>query len=432
MTLTLSALSGGFALEGIAGRTTPEHGLPPDPKGHPVIPPDIDARPVAAGMRTAEPGQRVFTPVVDQHASWIAVNPIQGCPKRCDYCFLHQRSQAGVAPVQVVTPEKAAEMLLTSPFYGPERAVALFTWTDVMALASSRTYLAEFLARLADIGLPNPIVLITKCRIPRDTLEAITRARTSGLRVIVYLSYSGLDSAIEAGIRHEQIVANFPLLASAGIPIVHYWRPAFPVSATTETMTRVLDLAARYAACTMAAGLKVEAGALDRLSRHWPELAATPGATTAECVYPAAFWDFIHRAGDLHPGHPVFHTNSCALACVLGEADRFGVYGNHVCTSRNRCPAPQRARCATGRGAAGPLARGRIGEALAARGLANAGWDLEEGTRTLIVHAVVPNSVVSALTQDLGIRVVSGGQGGDAYWSSGTSGAQPLVIGEAR
>jgi hypothetical protein len=147
--------------------------------------------------------------------------------------------------------------------------------------------------------------------------------------VIVYLSYSGLDSAIEAGIRHEQIVANFPLLASAGIPIVHYWRPAFPVSATTETMTRVLDLAARYAACTMAAGLKVEAGALDRLSRHWPELAATPGATTAECVYPAAFWDFIHRAGDLHPGYPVFHTNSCALACVLGEADRFGVYGNH-------------------------------------------------------------------------------------------------------
>ena len=44
--------------------------------------------------------------------------------------------------------------------------------------------------------------------------------------------------------------------------------------------------------------------------------------------------------------------------------------------------------------------------------------------------AIVPNAVASALTQDLGVRVVSGGQGSDAYWSSGTSGAQPLVIGE--
>jgi DNA repair photolyase len=383
------------------------------------------------GMRAGVPGQRVFTPVVDQHASWIAVNPVQGCPKRCEYCFLHERSQAGTAPVQVATPAEAQEMLLASPFYGPERAVALFTWTDVMAVASSRAYLTEFLGRLTTAGLPNPVVLITKCRIPGDVIEAVTAVRESGLRVIVYLSYSGLDAAVEAGIRHEQLTANFPLLASAGIPVVHYWRPAFPSSATTETMTRVLDLAARYAACTMAAGLKVEAGALGRLSRHWPALAVTPGVTEAECVYPAAFWEFIHRAGDLHPGYPVFHANSCALAYVLGEADRFGVHGSHVCTARNRCPGLQRDRCAAALSAAPPVTAERIDAALASRGLAGPAWELDSGTRTLAVRAVVPNAVASALTQDLGVRVVSGGQGGDAYWSSGTSGAQPLVIGEA-
>ena len=384
------------------------------------------------GMHAGEPRQRVFTPVVDQHASWIAVNPVQGCPKRCEYCFLHERSQAGVAPVQVATPTEATEMLLASPFYSPERAVALFTWTDVMAVASSRVYLADLLGRLASARLPNPVVLITKCRIPGDVIEAITRARESGLRVIAYLSYSGLDAAVEVGIRHEQLVANFPLLASAGIPVVHYWRPAFPASATAETMTRVLDLAARYAACTMAAGLKVEAGALGRLSRHWPELATTAGVTEAECVYPAAFWEFVHRAGDLYPGHPVFHANSCALAYVLGEADRFGVYASHMCTTRNRCPGLQRARCAETLNAAPPQAPARIGAALASRGLAGAAWDLDSGTRTLAVRAVVPNAVASALTQDLRVRVVSAGQGDDAYWSSGTSGAQPLVIGEAR
>ena len=181
----------------------------------------------------------------------------------------------------------------------------------------------------------------------------------------------------------------------------------------------------------MAAGLKVEAGALGRLSRRWPALATTAGVTEAECVYPAAFWEFIHRAGDLRPGYPVFHVNSCALAYVLGEADRFGVHGSHVCTVRNRCPGLQRDRCAAALSSAVPVTAERIGAALASRGLAGTAWDLDSGTRTLGVRAVVPNAVASALTQDLGVRVASGGQGGDAYWSSGTSGAQPLVIGES-
>ena len=92
----------------------------------------------------------------------------------------------------------------------------------------------------------------------------------------------------------------------------------------------------------------------------------------------------------------------------------------------------QRDRCAAALSTAPPVSAERIGAALAGRGLAGPAWDLDSGTRTLAVRAVVPNAVASALTQDLGVRVVSGGQGGDAYWSSGTSGAQPLVIGEAR
>jgi hypothetical protein len=74
----------------------------------------------------------------------------------------------------------------------------------------------------------------------------------------------------------------------------------------------------------------------------------------------------------------------------------------------------------------------RIDEAFASRDLAGAAWDLDAGTRTLKVTAVVPNAAASALSQDLGLRVVSAGQGDDPYWSSGTSGALPLVIGETR
>ncbi|GIH71018.1 radical SAM protein [Sphaerimonospora thailandensis] len=371
---------------------------------------------------------REWTPVIDQHASWLAVNPIQGCPKKCSYCFLIQRGQTRVAPTQLHTPAETLRLLLESDLYSPERVVALATWTDIMATAPSRAYLAELLREFVAACLPNAVVLITKCRVTADIIEAITAARSAGLRVIVYLSYSGLDDAVEVGVRHEHIRANFPALHAAGIPIVHYWRPAFPESATEETMTRVLNTAARYAACTMAAGLKVEPEALNRLARLWPALATTPGATEAEGVYPEAFWEFIHHTTDSHPDYPVFHTNACALAYVLGEADRFGIHGSPVCVMRNRCPKGQRARCAAA--ATTAPAHDTVTAALARRGLADVRFDLLPASHELVIHDAVPNRLVSALTQDLGLRIRVAGQGPDAYWSSGTSGARPLIITE--
>lgn len=75
-----------------------------------------------------------------------------------------------------------------------------------------------------------------------------------------------------------------------------------------------------YARCTMAAGLKAEREAIPRLSTVWQALASIPGVETAEGVYPQAFWEFIHGTRKRYPDYPLFHTNSCALAHVLGES----------------------------------------------------------------------------------------------------------------
>lgn len=240
---------------------------------------------VESMTRRSGPGRRrVFSPVVDQHATWIAVNPIQGCPKACTYCFLNDRGQTAVRPKTVASPGDAVDLLLASRYYAPTRPVAFYTWTDVMALPTSRAHLLDVLDVLVDRKVPNPLVLITKCHVPDEVIDAIRRARDVGVTALVYLSYSGLDRDIERGIRRDAVAANFPRLAAAGIPIVHYWRPAFPASATEETMTEVFDHASAHARCTVAAGLKAESAALDRLAQVWPELAQTPGVTEAECV----------------------------------------------------------------------------------------------------------------------------------------------------
>lgn len=381
--------------------------------------------------RRVNHSRRTRTAIVDQHATWIAVNPVQGCPKVCSYCFLNERGQTAVRPEQLADPAETVNLLTASQYYAPDRPVALYTWTDVMALPSSRAHLADLLAVLVDRQIPNPIVLITKCPIPDDALDTVTTARQAGLRTIVYLSYSGLGRDMERGIRHEELKANFPRLAQAGVPVVHYWRPAFPESATASTMEAVFDWAAEYARCTVAAGLKVEPAAVPRLAELWPELATTPGVTSAECVYPQAFWDFIHATHQRRPGYPLFHTNSCALAYVLGQPDRFGVFGSNVCTARNHCPTAQRRRCEADSLRRPALTDATVRTALDRRGHVDTPFALDHPRGEVVIHAVLPTSAAAALTHDLGIRVRIARQHNDPYWSSGTAGALPLVIGDA-
>lgn len=385
---------------------------------------------VSAGRREASRPRRsrVRTPIVDQHATWIAVNPIQGCPKACAYCFLNERGQTAVRPERLADPDETADLLAASPFYAPDRPVALYTWTDVMALTASRSHLTDLLAVLAERQFPNPVVLITKCLVPDDAIVAVTTAREAGLRVIVYVSYSGLGRDIERGIRHEALKANFPRLAQAGVPVVHYWRPAFPESATTQTMETVLDWVVPYAMCTVAAGLKVEPAALPRLAGLWPELSATRGATTAEGVYPRPFWEFIHHTEQRHPAYPLFHTNSCALAYVLGQPDRFGILGGEVCSLRNHCPPAQRHRCAADAMSRPLLTDAVIRAALDRRGQVGVTFTLQNA-REVVIHGPLPTSTAAALTQDLGVRIRVTRQDTDAYWNSGTAGALPLIVG---
>ena len=58
-----------------------------------------------------------YYPIVDVHATWLVLNPIQGCPKNCRYCFLRERGLNQIKPTVLVSPEKAVEMLLKSKFY---------------------------------------------------------------------------------------------------------------------------------------------------------------------------------------------------------------------------------------------------------------------------------------------------------------------------
>ncbi|MFG2631608.1 hypothetical protein [Streptomyces sp. NPDC048473] len=376
---------------------------------------------------TALPPERAFEPVIDQHETWLAVNPVQGCPKDCGYCYLKDRGQTLAKPVELASPDRTVALLKASPYLHQRAVLALYTCTDALATPRNRTHLIGLLDQLAESSLRNPVCLITKCSVTEDVIAAILRARKAGIPVIVYLSYSGLGPDTERGIDHAALRANFPRLHAHGIPVIHYWRPLMPANSTPETITHVLDWAARYAACSVAVGLKVKPGARDQLAALWPELAADGlPLKTADAVWPRETWELLETLPARYPGHPIYQTNSCALAHVLSRPDSHLVHGTSTCTD-NHCPAGQRQLCASS--VPPPVSPDAIRKHLVWLGVPTVRpihWDADR--RTATVEGALALRDCNNAAQRFEISVQAPREIGDTYWSGKFGGNQPLVL----
>ncbi|MFD8449843.1 radical SAM family protein [Streptomyces coelicoflavus] len=381
-------------------------------------------------MRTPVPSlptQRIWEPVIDQHETWLAINPIQGCPKACGYCYLRDREQTLVKPTELATPRQTSELLKASPFFHPQAVLALYTCTDALSTPRTRAHLVALLGELVAMGLRNPVCLITKCAVTDEVADAISDARAAGVPVIVYLSYSGLGPDIERGIDHKALRATFPRLHARGIPVIHYWRPLMPANAAPETITRVLDWAARYSTCTVAVGLKVKRGARGQMTELWPALGSEDlPLESADAVWPRQTWDLLETLPTRYPDHPIYQTNSCALAHVLRRSDIHGVHTSPTCAA-NHCPADQRARCASA--APPPVTSDDVRSSLVWLGVPAIGtvdWNAEH--RIATVQGALSIRDRNNVSQRLVISVRASRDNADRYWSGRLEGSQPLVI----
>jgi hypothetical protein len=367
---------------------------------------------------------RTYEEIIDQHDSYTVMNPVQGCPKRCAYCFLKKRNQTGVKPVELATPIQTVELLLSSPYYRPGGVLAAYTCTDALATPPNRKHLIGLLAELTRAHVTNPLVLISKCAPTPEVVDAVTAARSGGLPVIMYLSYSGLGPDIERGIDHHALRRSFGLWHGAGVPVVHYWRPFLPQNSTEETMRTVLDTVVGRSACSVAVGLKTPPGAFDQMLALWDGLPAD--AVNADAVWPQEA-KLLLETLPAEYGQLVYESNSCALAHVTGRPDDAGVWGSDVCASADLCPAGQRRLCrGTWRNPA-PLGPKQIDAELARLGLQEVPYEWDPEGRQLRLAVPVRRADTTSLTYALKARVTAPREETDLYWSGRIGGSLPLV-----
>lgn len=284
-------------------------------------------------------------PIVDLHATWLVLNPIQGCPNRCKYCFLNGVQLTGVKPTELVTPTEAINLLKKSVLYDQQIPICIESQSDAFATPSNIQYVKELIRIMHENQIMNTKIFITKCKIPIDFIEYLKKYKELGHNFIFFLSYSGLDKDIEMGVNKNNIKENFIKLNENNFDIIHYWRPFIPQNSSKEKILEVVNFVKQYAKCSIAIGLKAQSTFIDKID-FWDEIKKYPEAIYTESIWTKEAYENIYGENSiLGKDYPIFQTTSCAIAYVKKECDRNAFYSSEICEDFNKCPENQRIIC---------------------------------------------------------------------------------------
>jgi len=281
--------------------------------------------------------------IVRQDDTWMALDPVVGCVKNCQYCFLQTY---GMTPRQseiIAEPKEAVDKLLSFPTYHPDSVIMFGSETDAFMNRKNIDYFKKLIDELSERKIPNSVAMVTKCHIPDDFIKF---AKETDVKILFYISYSGLSKPIEPTTKREDLKNNFIRLKSENLPTVHYWRPFISGQTTMKVINDVIKNVVPYADCSMISGLKINDGIIDKLKSYWPELERFRGITDQiGSVWPKGARNYVRVLHDLaYYDYPLYWTNSCAVSHQLKRPDFNAFWGSIYCKNSN-CPPDQRKIC---------------------------------------------------------------------------------------
>jgi hypothetical protein len=297
-------------------------------------------------------------PLVAEHDSWISVDPLLGCPAKCDYCYLEPLELTAARPDVRATPDEAANALAGfldargSDAWGLTKTpipICLGNYTDMFMTPEGRDFAVEYARRHAARFGAHPLCFVTKARLSKGLLEAL---RDSGARVLFFLSQSFMaekEPWIEKGptCRPDDTARNIALLRETTdfVPI-HFWRPLTSRTIPSPEAARRQLRLMREAGCRASVAIGVK-GFDHSPAVHDPP--ADDDAWRGEELLPrhvlSWIWDAAH---ELH--YPVYRNTSCAIAFALGLPETLGAWRDAERELRClpcMCPDEQRGRCRT-------------------------------------------------------------------------------------
>ena len=273
--------------------------------------------------------------LIEKHISWLVINNVVGCPHNCSYCFLGEN--VGIKPIRVATGQESIADLVCHPEYKEDIPVAVMINTDPFATLDNCMDAIDVLSVACTHKLKNLFVLVTKRAIPDKIITHLKLIMEMGLKLAIYVSYSGLPEEMEKGTRDKdgkpQVLETMKLLKQHNIPCVHYWRPLIPQNSNLEVLTEVYNNVKDYCVGSVMTGLKLYP---QMESEYWPEAKIEYNKNPKiECIFPKGVFN---RLKTIIGDYPVFVDNFCMLSLLQGKGCDYGIYNTERCKYYNNCP----------------------------------------------------------------------------------------------
>jgi DNA repair photolyase len=281
---------------------------------------------------------------ISYHDTWISIDPIEGCPYQCVYCVLRHANKTSVRPEVLMAPDECARQLLNFPLFTFGRTpLAIGNETDMMH-PFNQEYLIDLLRALQSASVSNPISLITKTPLTDKILERIRSIK--GLRIVFFLSYSGLGPTYEPNFADQRLRENFHRVRAHGFPLIHYWRPLLPNNTSPSQIRNMLSFVSSIADASVIVGLKLHPELNDILTRDAPiSIPDHLMDVHGEWLEPQIVEEIHLEANHLCPDYPLYRHASCALASILARPNHTAtIYREDICPP-SHCLAAQRAIC---------------------------------------------------------------------------------------
>jgi DNA repair photolyase len=304
-------------------------------------------------------------PLIAQHESWISLDPIQGCPASCVYCYLEPSGLTRRVPgVSEEPPDSIYQKLRESSYFEkfsyedvPESRVfpiAIGNYTDMCLTLKNRQSLLSLLRKHKEQMPAVPVCIVTKAALDSAFLEEVNQI---GITVIFFISLSFLPATLEKGtgltearLKNFEKIAQFPHLKA-----VHFWRPVTSLSIPNqETALAQIDLLKGSGAkVSVITGLKFghnlartfrsnEGHALhDFFKDH-----VVQDHLKNEILEPDVQAAILSAA--IESSYPVYLHTSCAVSSILAHPDYNATFRKPHLEARclaSTCPPAQRERC---------------------------------------------------------------------------------------
>lgn len=303
--------------------------------------------------------------MIAQHETWISIDPVQGCPVNCAYCYLGPVGLTKNVPRVIEdAPAIIYQNLLDFPFFekslfgdvldAVKIPVCIGNYTDMCMTPKNREFLYALLQehkrRIPDV----PVCIVTKANLSVAFLERLDQL---GLQIILFISLSFLPPEFEKGAPHSDVrLQNFSRIAELKhVQAIHFWRPVIEINApdraTIEHQIDLLQSAGSRA--SVITGLKFG----DNLARLLSDDLANPlnsyfiehqaQNNVRNEIFDEGIKQSILELSQAR-NYPVFLHTSCAISYMLNQPDYNATFRKlHFETKclPSSCPAVQRERC---------------------------------------------------------------------------------------